>query len=102
MTIASVMRPCSRCYRMRQTFKDGMGRVFQRSSTHTEYTLDYGGVVTVDNETHKVVGVVRQAWGTPDIYGREVYAAGGRLIDVETTKTLAKFTRSRRLHIPGM
>lgn len=78
-----------------------MGRVFQRPATHTEYTLDYGAVVIVDNAAHKVVRVIRQAWGTPDLYGREVYATGGRLIDVETTKTLAKFTRSRRIHIQG-
>ena len=100
MTTHNVMRPCSNCLRMRQTFKDGMGRVFQRPRTHTQYYFGDGcGSVVVDNKTHKVVASVGLRHS---IYlDTELYASKGRLISVETGEVLATYTRWVKLNFQG-
>jgi hypothetical protein len=83
---------------MRQTFKDGMGRIFQRPKTHTEYTLDDRcGMVRVNNVTHEVdksIGLRHSIY-----LGTEVYVSKGRLIDVKTGKVLTTFTRARKVNV---
>lgn len=78
-----------------------MGRVFQRKATHTEYTLALGGTVVVDNSTHRVVSSTIRILGFDPLYGLEVYASKGRLIDVAKGDVIGTFTRARKVNIPG-
>lgn len=98
MTIHNVMRPCSKCLRMRQTFKDGMGRVFQKPRTHTAYTVGLSKPVIVDNATHKIVDA---PYVIANMIGLEVYATGGWLYNVETTLKLYPFTRWVKVNLPS-
>lgn len=82
-----------------------MGRIFQKPRTHTEYTVPGGGVILVDNASHKITGYKAKfeaLGGVPyPILGREVYASKGRLIDVESGDVLANYTRWVKINLPG-
>lgn len=74
-----------------------MGRIFQRPASHTEYTLENGGWIKVDNLTHTVTLTVGSQ--NRDLLGTEVYASKGKLTNVETGKVIALYTTRRKVHI---
>lgn len=91
---ANGIKPCSRCLRARQMIRDTAGRLVKKPAPFTSYLTEIAGEILVDNATHTIVRI--QGDRFPELIGREVYAAGRKLVDVKTTENIGKVGRVTR------